>query len=126
MSDYETPGRKACVASVMTQHNSEDEQWYHWHLLTLLSVSAAMVGVCLTAIGLVGIVKSLRNFEFIVDDLLAIATLMFVSVTFLSFLGLRTRVWKTWRGFSLTIDVLFCLGLLVVVSASLLLTWAVI
>jgi cation transport ATPase len=110
----------------MAQHTPEDEQWYHWHLLTLLSVSAAMVGVCLTAIGLVGILKSLRNFEIIVDDMLAIAALLFVSVCFLSFLGIRTGIRKKWRRFSLTVDVLFCLGLLVLVAASMFLTWALI
>ena len=54
----------------MAERGPDDEQWYHWHLLTLLSVSAAMVGVCLTAIGLVGILKSLRELEvFIVEDM---------------------------------------------------------
>jgi hypothetical protein len=110
----------------MAQDSPEDEQWYHWHLLTLLSVSAAMVGVCLTAIGLVGILKSLHKLEMIVDDMLAVAVLLFVGCSFLSFLGIRTRIRKKWQGFSLTVDILFCLGLLVLVAASMLLTWAVI
>jgi integral membrane sensor domain MASE1 len=111
----------------MAQQSSEDEQWYHWHLLTLLSVSAAMVGVCLTAISLVGILKWTAKLEqIIVDDMLAIAALLFVAVCFLCFLGIRTRIRKTWKKFSITVDVLFCLGLVVVVVASMLLTWAVI
>lgn len=110
----------------MTQQSTEDEQWYHWHLLTLLSVSAAMVGVSLTAIGLVGILKATLKIEIIVDDLLAVAALMFVAVSFLCFLGIRTRIRKKWKRFSITVDVLFCLGLLVLVAASLLLTWVVI
>jgi hypothetical protein len=110
----------------MAKRSPEDEQWYHWHLLTLLSVSAAMVGVCLTAIGLVGILKSLRAFEVVVDDCLAVAALLFMGSTFLSFLGLRTRLRQRWPGFSLTVDLLFCLGLVVLVTASMLLTWAVI
>lgn len=111
----------------MAERSPEDEQWYHWHLLTLLSVSAAMVGVCLTAIGLVGILKWTAKMEqIIVDDLLAVAALLFVGCSFLSFLGIRTRIRKKWNGFSLAVDVLFCLGLLVLVAASLLLTWTVI
>ena len=85
-----------------------------------------MVGVCLTAIGLVGILKALRKLEVIVDDMLAVAALLFMGVSFLSFLGIRTRIRKTWQGFSLTLDILFCLGLLVLVAASMLLAWAVI
>lgn len=110
----------------MARRSPEDEQWYHWHLLTLLSVSAAMVGVCMTAIGLVGILKSLRSLEVVVDDMLAIAALMFMGVTFLSFLGIRTRIRQRWEGFSLAVDALFCLGLVVLVTAAMLLTWAVI
>ncbi len=110
----------------MAQRSPEDEQWYHWHLLTLLSVSAAMVGVCLTAIGLVGILKQLHELEVIIDDILAIAALLFVGCSFLSFLGIRTHIRRRWNGFSLTVDILFCLGLLALVSASMLLTWAVI
>ena len=110
----------------MPPKSPEDEQWYHWHLLTLLSVSAAMVGVCLTAIGLVGILKQLHKLEVIIDDMLAIAALLFVGCSFLSFLGIRTQIRKKWQSFSITVDVLFCLGLLALVSASMLLTWAVI
>jgi hypothetical protein len=111
----------------MAHQTPEDEQWYHWHLLTLLSVSAAMVGVCLTAIGLVGILKWAAKLEqIVVDDMLAVAALIFVAVSFLSFLGIRTQLRKKWRGFTLTVDILFCLGLLVVVLASMILTWAVI
>jgi hypothetical protein len=111
---------------IMAQRSPEEEQWYHWHLLTLLSVSAAMVGVCLTAIGLVGILKSLREKEIWIDDMLAIAALLFVGCSFLCFLGIRTRIRSRWHGFAFTVDVLFCLGLLALVSASMLLTWAVI
>ena len=111
----------------MAQRSPEDEQWYHWHLLTLLSVSAAMVGVCLTAISLVGILKwSAKLEQIFVDDMLAVAALLFVGCSFLSFLGIRTRIRKTWQGFSLTVDILFCLGLLVLVAASMMLTWVVI
>jgi len=110
----------------MPGNPSQDDERFHTHLLTLLSVSAGLVGVCLTAVGLVGIVKSLGNYETIVDDLLAIGTVLFMSVTVLSFLGIRTNLRQTWRQFAITLDIVFCLGLAVMVAASLLLTWAVI
>ena len=36
------------------------EERLHAHRLTLFSVSSGMVGVCLTAVGLIGVLKSLR------------------------------------------------------------------
>lgn len=95
------------------------------HLLTLLSVSAAMVGVCLTAVGLVSVIEALNKIQTWVDDLLAIGSLLFSIVTLLSFLGIRTRI-RRWKRFTLVLDVLFCLGISAMVVASLLLTYFVI
>ena len=102
------------------------DERYFTHLITVLSVSSAMVGVCLTAIGLIGIVKSLTKLEVIADDLLAGGALIFMATTMLSFFGLRTRLSKVWRGFAAALDFMFCIGLLVVVVATVLLTWFVI
>jgi hypothetical protein len=79
--------------------SSETDDRKFLHLITLLSVSAGMVGVCLTAIGLIGIVKSLNRTELVIDDVLATASLLFLTTSLLSFAGLRTRVSQTWRGF---------------------------
>jgi hypothetical protein len=104
----------------------DDEQRLYTHLLTLLSVSAAMVGVCLTAIGLVSVIEALHKVEAIVDDMLAIGTLVFSSVTLLSFLGIRTGIRRTWPKFMLMLDVIFCFGIATMVVASLVLTFFVI
>jgi hypothetical protein len=101
------------------------EERLQTHLLTLLSVSSGMVGVCLTAIGLVGIIKSLDRIELVVDDLLALSALLFLVASALSFVGMRTRLAHTWRPFERTLDAVFCLGLALVVVATLLLTWRV-
>jgi hypothetical protein len=109
----------------MTIIDPELDDRSYTHLLTLLSVSAAMVGVCLTAVGLVSVIESLNKIETWVDDLLAIGSLMFSVVTLLSFLGIRTRI-RRWRRFTLVLDILFCLGISTMVIASLLLTYYVI
>ncbi len=105
---------------------ADDDDNNYAHLLTLLSVSAAMVGVCLTAIGLVSVIAALNKWENVVDDVLAIGSLLFSLVTLLSFLGIRTRIRRTWPRYVLVLDVLFCLGIGAMVTASLLLTWVVI
>ena len=85
-----------------------------------------MVGVCLTAIGLVSVLEAISKLEAMVDDLLAVSALLFSLVTLLSFLGIRTRIRQTWPHYLLTLDILFCLGIVALVGASLLLTWLVI
>jgi hypothetical protein len=91
--------------------------------VAVLSVSAGMVGVCLTAIGLIGVMKSLNKVETLVDDLLAVSALMFMLATALSFLGMRTSLQSKWSGFIWALDVLFFMGLVALVVACVMLTW---
>ena len=89
-------------------------------------MSAALVGVCLTAVGLVSVIEALNKWEGWVDDLLAVGSLIFSLVTLLSFLGIRTRIRYTWPRYLLLMDILFCLGIGTMVLASFLLTYLVI
>ena len=61
----------------MADTKQTDDDRNYSHLLTLLSVSAAMVGVCLTAVGLVSVIEALNKVEWWVDDLLAVGSLLF-------------------------------------------------
>jgi hypothetical protein len=110
----------------MAEKQQSDDDRTYTQLLTLLSVSAGMVGVCLTTVGLVNVIESLNKWEGWVDDLLAVGSLLFSLVTLLSFLGIRTRVRYTWPHYVLVLDVLFCLGIVTMVVASFLLTYFVI
>lgn len=132
MNDDERTSPKVTrkVHSPATANPQDDEVDGHSveysHLLTILSVSSGMVGVCLTAIGLIGIVKSLNKLETFVDDLLALGTLFFMVAGALSFFGMRTRLGKRWRNLVRALDIIFCIGMLSVVVAAMLLTWVVI
>ena len=110
----------------MTITQQPDDDRTYTHLLTLMSVSAAMVGVCLTAVGLVNVIESLNKWEGWVDDLLAVGSLVFSLVTLMSFLGIRTRIRYTWPRYVLVLDILFCLGIITMVLSSFLLTYFVI
>lgn len=102
---------------------SQAEERFYTHQLTVLSVSSGMVGVCLTAIGLIGIIKSLNKVEILVDDMLALGAVMFMVTALLSFFVMRTRLREAWRSITLTIDIIFCLALVLVVVATAMLTW---
>jgi hypothetical protein len=62
------------------------------HMLTVFSVSAGMVGVCLTAIGLVKIVSNAKGIETLFDDLIAIDSILFGIAALLGFRGLQRFV----------------------------------
>jgi hypothetical protein len=51
----------------------------------ICTVSAALVGVCLTVIGIVHIINSLKNINTFVDDLLAMDALVFLCSCLLSY-----------------------------------------
>lgn len=57
----------------------------------IFSVSAAMVGVCLTVIGLIRIVITVGNSDTFADDLLAMDAILFLISCLLSYWALRTR-----------------------------------
>ena len=59
------------------------------HTLTVFSVSSGMIGVCLTAIGLVKIVSQAKGIETLCDDLIVIDAMLFGLAALLGFRGLR-------------------------------------
>lgn len=57
----------------------------------IFTASAAMVGVCLTVIGIIRVVISLRKADLFVDDLLAGDAMLYLVSCLLSYWALRTR-----------------------------------
>jgi hypothetical protein len=92
----------------------------------ILSVSAAMVGVCLTVIGLIRIVISIRKFDTIADDLLAGAALIFLVSCFCSYWALRTRGARRMHTLERIADAAFLFGLLIMVAVCVFIAFAVI
>jgi uncharacterized membrane protein YhaH (DUF805 family) len=77
----------------------------------ILSVSATLVGVCLTVIGLIRLVERLRDLRTIEDELLAINALTFLLAAVTSYLALRSRTPAGYRRMERVADVSFLVGL---------------
>jgi len=77
----------------------------------ILSVSATLVGVCLTVIGLIRVVERLRDLRTIEDELLALDSLVFLFAAVAAYLALRSRSLKGYRRLERTADVCFLVGL---------------
>jgi hypothetical protein len=71
-----------------SENNSKREENICIHIF---SVSAGMVGVCLTVIGLIRVVITLGRADTLADDLLAGDAVLFLTASFLSYTALRTQ-----------------------------------
>jgi hypothetical protein len=81
----------------------------------IFSVSAALVGVCLTVIGLVRIVIVTNKAETLVDDFLAMDAIFFLFSCLLSYWALRTRSLYRMHRVERVADIIFLVGLFLMV-----------
>lgn len=83
------------------------------HDLTMhvFTVSAGMVGVCLTAIGLLRLVVAQTKVQTLGDELLAVDAMLFVVCVFLAFWSFKTTSSRTRRRLRTIVDALFLTGL---------------
>jgi hypothetical protein len=91
----------------------------------IFTVSAAMVGVCLTVIGLVHVVITVRKADTIADDLLALDALFFLVSCLASYWALRTRSAGRMLRVERFADWVFILGLIFMVFICAFITYAV-
>src|SRR3954471_6796193 len=91
----------------------------------IFSVSSAMVGVCLTVIGLVRVVITLGKADTIADDLLAVDALLFLGSCFISYAALRSRRARRMHRLERVADGVFILAMIVMVMICAFLTYAI-
>jgi hypothetical protein len=90
----------------------------------IFTVSSAMVGVCLTVIGLFRVVITLGKADTFADDLLAVDALLFLTACFLSYAALRSRGTLRMHRLEQIADGVFILAMLVMVIICAFLTYA--
>ena len=101
------------------------EEHLYTHLTTILAVSSGMVGVCLTAISLIGIFKSHSKVDTVLDEVLAFNALLYLAACLLIFVALRTPLKKRSSAIALAVDLVFSLALILTAIACGLLAWVV-
>ena len=91
----------------------------------IFTVSAAMLGVCLTVIGLLRIVITLRETDTIADDLLVVDGFLFLVACLSSYWALRTRSTRRIYWVERFSDAVFLLALILMAAACGFVTYAV-
>ncbi len=92
----------------------------------VFSISAAMVGVCLTAIGILRLVAAQTQVQTLGDEFLAANAFLFVFCCFLSFWSFKTSQPRLRRRLRLVVDVLFMVALFVMVCICAIIAYALI
>lgn len=91
----------------------------------IFTASAAMVGVCITVIGIFQVVSTLRSEDSLGDDLLAINAILYLITTLLSYWALRTRQVNRNHLLEKLIDGLFLTALTCTTGIAGFITWAI-
>lgn len=92
----------------MRERNSVNENEICIHIF---SVSAGLIGVCLTVIGIFRAVTELKKFSSIGDNFLAVDALIFLASCLLSYLALRSADRNRKRKIERVADIFFLVGL---------------
>src|SRR6266850_8090301 len=91
----------------------------------IFTVSSAMVGVCLTVIGLIRVVITLGKADTLADDLLAGDALLFLISCLLSYWALRSRGLRRMHRLEKIADGIFILAMIGMVVVCTLITYTV-
>ncbi|AVF37674.1 hypothetical protein [Rahnella sikkimica] len=90
----------------------------------IFTASAAMVGVCITVIGIFQVITTLRKEGTLGDDLLAVNAILYLASTILSYWALRTRSVGRNHKLEKIVDVLFLVALTFTTVVAGVITWA--
>ena len=91
----------------------------------IFTVSSAMVGVCLTVIGLIRVVITLGRADTLADDLLAGDALLFLISCLLSYWALRSRSLRRMHRLEKIADGIFILAMIGMVIVCALITYTI-
>jgi len=90
----------------------------------IFTVSSAMVGVCLTVIGLIRVVITLGRADTLADDLLAGDALLFLVSCLLSYAALRSRSLRRMHRIERAADWIFIVAMILMTGICGLITYA--
>lgn len=87
-------------------------------------IAAAMVGVCLTAIGILRVVIAVRKANTLADDMLALDSVLFLIATLTSYFAIRHGPAKRLHELERIADVTFIAAMSLMTVAALVMTYA--
>jgi hypothetical protein len=106
-------------------HRNPDSHLEQDICIHIFTVSSAMVGVCLTVIGLVRVVITLGTADTLADDFLAADALLFLISCLLSYWALRSRGLRRMHRLEKIADGIFIVAMIGMVVVCALITYSI-
>ena len=103
---------------------NHDNHLEHDICIHIFTVASAMVGVCLTVIGLIRVVITLGKADTLADDALAIDALLFLTASLLSYWALRSRGVRRMHRIERVADAIFIIAMIGMVAICALITYS--
>src|SRR6267154_3954377 len=91
----------------------------------IFTVSSAMIGVCLTVIGLIRVVITLGTADTLADDLLAADAMLFLVSCLLSYWALRSRGLRRMHRLEKIADAIFIVAMIGMVVVCAMVTYSI-
>jgi hypothetical protein len=107
------------------RHSDTDTDLEQDICIHIFTVSSAMVGVCLTVIGLVRVVITLGTANTLADDFLAGDALLFLISCLLSYWALRSRGLRRMHRLERIADAIFIIAMIGMVVVCALITYSI-
>ena len=90
----------------------------------MFALAGAMVGVCLTVIGVLRLLIEVKGYRTLGDDLVAVDGILFLFACVFSFMVLKTHDPKKRRLFERITDIFFLIAIGLMMLTCVLITWA--
>lgn len=102
------------------EFESESDRELNVHIF---SVSAQLVGLCLTVIGLFRVIAQLKSIDSIADNLLSLDAMLFLGACVFAYASLRSRAARRRRNLERVADVCFGTALVLMTAVCSLIAW---
>ncbi len=104
---------------------SKPAPWVREELLSLLSISATLAGLCVTVVALMKTLGTVSTAATIADDMFAVCSVLFLAETYLIFWALKTQRPGLANTLVSVLDVVFLLALTLMTGAAIVMVYTV-
>ena len=109
----------------MSERSPERQSWERGELLSLLSASATLAGLCITVVALMKTIGSAKTTATVVDDIFGDCAAAFLLCTYLIFWAMRAPTTRIAQLLTAVVDVLFLLALSAMTLAALIMLYSI-
>src|SRR5438067_9281432 len=113
---FQQRGANLAVEAGMGSNGNDKTKLEEDICIHIFTVSSAMVGVCLTVIGLIRVVITLGKADTLADDFLASDALLFLTSCLLSYAALRARSLRRMHRIEPAADVVFIVAMVMMTA----------